>query len=349
MKKATIAASVAATALVGLLVYFNACRTPSPWPPHDGDLRQSVELSANGLRRGGEGTVSLTATAHYTTQHADRVESVTIARFGSLALSLVDAAKKSTPITAKKWESNEGRSTGTVTLPEVPDGDYTLHATYTTRLGAGELDVPLPLYTPARIHVITDRPLYEPGNLVRFRAVVLRARDLAPLDGRPGRWIVTRPDGEVLLEEKAPAAAVGRGRGHVPARQGRHDGDWKVAWVSADAPRRGAVHRRAVHAAAVPRRGGGRRAVLSAAVDKPVIRGAVIYSSGAPVANAKLDDRVGRRRRLAAADRVGGEAAAEAGQGRRQRPLRARAAGGPGGSAGQGDADGADRGGRCGG
>src|SRR2546426_972365 len=82
-----------------------------------------------------------------------------------------------------------------------PDGDYQLRARYRTHLGPGEVSLPLALYTPARVHVITDRPLYEPGNTVRFRAVVLRARDLAPLDARPGTWVVKDPDNEVVLEE----------------------------------------------------------------------------------------------------------------------------------------------------
>ena len=287
MNKARIAGAVAGTVLVALLVYYNACVGPSPWPPHDGDLRQSLAVQASGLRRGGEGTIRLVATAHFTTAHSEAVEQVKIARIGGIELSLVDAAKQSTPIAAKKWTTSEGVTTAAVTLPEVSDGDYQLRVKYKTRLGAGELDVPLPLYTPARIHVITDRPLYEPGNLVRFRAVVLRARDLVPLDGRPGRWIVQSPDGEVLLEEKAPAGPWGVVAGTFPLDGAAATGDWKVSWVSADAidevPFRVAPF-------TLP------RFRVEAAADKPyyrpreqpTLRGSVTYSSGAPVAAADL-------------------------------------------------------------
>jgi len=35
--------------------------------------------------------------------------------------------------------------------------------------GGSVIDAPLPLFAPARIHVLTDRPLYELGNTVQFR------------------------------------------------------------------------------------------------------------------------------------------------------------------------------------
>ena len=104
--------------------------------------------------------------------------------------------------TATHWgsyfaEAAEGR---VVALhPAADDGDA-------SPIGPGMVEA---LYAPARIHVITDRPLYQPGNTVRFRAVALRARDLTPLDHRPGSWVVTDPGGEVLLEEAAPAGDWG--------------------------------------------------------------------------------------------------------------------------------------------
>src|SRR2546425_556294 len=90
---------------------------------------------------------------------------------------------------------------GVVVRP-CPDGDYRLRARVRSPLGEEKLDVPLAVYAPARIHVITDRPLYQPGSTVQFRAVVLRATDFGPVDDRPGKWIVQDPSGEVVLEEK---------------------------------------------------------------------------------------------------------------------------------------------------
>ncbi len=250
-----------------------------------GTIRQTARLQVQGARRGGEATVQLFAKAHYTIAGADQVQTLDITEIQSVALSLIDSNNKVTPLTpTKPWKTG----TASIKLPEVPDGDYKLRAKYTTRLGTGELDLAVPLYTPARIHVITDRPLYEPGNVVRFRAVVLRARDLAPLDGRPGRWMVKDPSGEVLLEEKAPATDWGVVAGSFPLDKLAQTGSWKVSWVSADAvdevpftvepfklPR--------FRVEATPDK------TFYGVGDKPTVRGQVVYSSGAPVANAKIE------------------------------------------------------------
>jgi hypothetical protein len=184
------------------------------------------------------GSVTLRAVAHYTTGEADGEQQAVVPRVTSIQLALTGAGNATWPLAAD-WQATEGASTAWLTLPEVPDGDYQLHASYETRLGKGEVTLPLGLYTPSRIHVITDRPLYEPGNTVRFRAVVLRARDLAPLDHRPGVWIVRDPAGEVLLEEAAPAGEWGVVAGSFPLDKAARTGAWKT-FPEMPSPRHGA-------------------------------------------------------------------------------------------------------------
>src|SRR5262249_17596254 len=192
------------------------------------------------------------------------------------------------PIVADAWSANYGWTRAKVKLPEVPDGDYRLHAAFDTGAGHLDVEVAVPLYTPARVHVITDRPLYEPGNTVRFRAVVLNARDLGPLDGRPGRWIVKNPSGEVLLEEKAPAGDWGIAARTFPLDHAAPPGQWHVVWESGDANDDVAF---TVEPFTLPRFRVDATAdkAFYQPGDKPTIKGAVVYSSGAPVANAGLD------------------------------------------------------------
>ncbi len=288
-------------AVVGLvvvgLVMARACGGPD-WPEHEGELRQVVRASVENVRRGGQGTLRLASVAMYTPKGADEAIPHAFLGWKSTQLSLVGAGQESFPVGLApearvgagekgKWHDAGAERAGVIVLPDVPDGDYRLRILYETVLGKGELEVPLALYSPARVHVITDRPLYEPGNLMKFRAVVLRARDLAPLDGRPGRWIVTDPSGEVMLEEEAPAGNFGVVSGSFPIDKNATPGTWKVKWASADASSELAVR---VEPFTLP------RFHVSAETprpyyrvgDEPVITGAVSYSSGAPVARAEL-------------------------------------------------------------
>ncbi|MGE0399599.1 MAG: MG2 domain-containing protein [Kofleriaceae bacterium] len=248
-----------------------------------GTIRQTAQMHVSNLRRGIDATVTLNAAAHYTIASADEVQSLEVPEIQTVQLSLVDAKNVATPLPATRK-----RNTFTFKVPEVPDGDYKLRAAFTTRVGAGTLEAGIPLYTPARVHVLTDRPLYEPGNVVRFRAVVLRARDLAPLDGRPGHWLVRDPDGEVLLEETAPATDWGVVAGTFPIDKQAKTGEWTIAWESGAA--RDEV-RFKVEPFKLPRF----RVDVAAekpfyrAGDKPSVKGSVVYSSGAPVAKAKLE------------------------------------------------------------
>jgi len=253
----------------------------------DGDMRPTAYVQGMDLVRGGDGKVRVGAVAWYVLEGTEEVRSAPIRRFDA-TLVLVDGTGKETPLAMQpSAESSDDGIEGGVKLPEVPDGDYLLRAKVHTRLGDATADAPLALYAPARIHVLTDRPLYEPGNLVRFRAVALRARDLAPMDGRPGRWIVLNPAGETVLEEKTPAGAWGVAAGSLPLDSGADTGEWTVRWTSGDASDQVAFR---VEPFTLPRF----RVEASAsktfytAGEKPKVSGSVVYSSGAPVADAKL-------------------------------------------------------------
>ena len=300
MRNARLVAAITALgglAVAGYLVYTNTggCRSArSKWgitieTCPAGDVRQTVRLEVVDVRRGSpDGRVSLAATASYTTGASDEVRTAPIPEISDIELTLVDAKGAATPLAPDKWTTAGDVTHGRLALPEVPDGDYRLRAKYRTRVGPGELEAELPLYTPARVHVITDRPLYEPGNTVRFRAVVLRARDLAPLDGRPGVWTVRDSSGEVLLEEKAAAGEWGVVEGSFPVDRGATTGEWRVAWSSAAASDEVPF---TVEPFTLPRfrvEAEPDKAFYQP-LDKPVIRGAVVYSSGAPVANARLE------------------------------------------------------------
>src|SRR5689334_16444716 len=116
-------------------VYLRGCPSDDDgWPAHDGKIRQTVAVEVGNLRRGAEGSITITATGHFTPKQADAEQTGLVRRFKSITLSLVDADHKSTPLSVKKWTTARGHTYGNLTLPDVPDGDYLLHAAYKTQL-----------------------------------------------------------------------------------------------------------------------------------------------------------------------------------------------------------------------
>nr|HEX4313447.1 MG2 domain-containing protein [Kofleriaceae bacterium] len=268
-------------AMAGGLAYgIHAC---GRWPAHDGNLRQTADVHISNARRTATANVAIDVEAHYTTHDSDDVRTLRLTSVDHVAMTLVDAKKHATPLDVD-WAKD---TRGTFVVPDVPDGDYTVHVELDSDLGHDAVDVPLPLYAPARVHVITDRPLYEPGNTMQFRAVALRARDLTPLDGRPGKWLVIDPHGEVQLEDKAPAGDWGVVSGSFPLDRGAETGTWHVIWDSNGARDDVAV---TVEPFTLPRF----RVEVNTdktfyqSGDTPKLRGVVAYSSGAPVGSADV-------------------------------------------------------------
>ena len=257
----------------------------------DGRLRQSVGLEARGLAREAPGFVGLWARAHGVDDKGLRMAAPV--RRLEATLSLVDAEGRETPLVSDaQWDRTrpDAVTREGVVLPAVPDGDYRLRAQVRSALGTDTVETPLALYAAARVHVLTDRPLYEPGHQVRFRAVVLRAKDLSPLDGRPGTWFVSNPSGEVVLEQRLPAGPWGVVSGELPLDRGASTGTWTVRWVSGEATGEASFQ---VKPFTLPRfrvEAWSTRAFWRPG-DAPLVEGRVVYSSGAPVANAAVEVR----------------------------------------------------------
>ncbi len=254
----------------------------------EGEMKLGATLEASGLRRGDWGNVQIGANANYTTGASDEAQVGAVRRV-TPQLFLLEGEEKVPLVPEKGWETTyDEQKAGRIMLPKaLADGEYRLRAEIETPLGEGSVEAPLLVFAPAVVHVITDRPLYEPGNSMRFRSVVLRARDLSPLDGRPGRWVVTDPNGEVVLEEKVAAGEYGVAAGDFPLDEAAATGTWHVRWESGAASDEVAVEvkpftlpRFAVEAAPVKSSYGPH--------ERPRLRGHVTYSSGAPVTDANV-------------------------------------------------------------
>ena len=187
------------------------------------------------------------------------------------------------------WDEQwEGTQSGSFFLPkELADGDWILRVTADVPSGSVSLDVPLPLYRPALEHILTDAPIYRPGQTVRARAALLDAGTLKPLESRPGRWRVYDPTGELLLDERGSTAGFGVAATTFPLAPDAPTGMWSIAFESGSSVERQSFDVREYR---LPRF----TVELTpsepwyAEGASPVAKGRARYASGAPVQNAPV-------------------------------------------------------------
>jgi len=202
------------------------------------DLRLQARVEASGLLRGKNGYVNVHPTAMWLDgEGADAYgQSQAFSRGADVTLELRDLEDQ--PIDGLVVEGFKPSSrylVSKVTLPDIPDGEYKLHATVATGFETREVDVDLPLYAPAIVHVMTDRPLYKPGQEVLLRSAILKRTDLTPLDGRPGKWRILSPSGVEMLVERDKAGAFGVADSSFPLDRRAEIGTWTATYLSGNA------------------------------------------------------------------------------------------------------------------
>ncbi|MFT5461099.1 MAG: hypothetical protein ACI9K2_007624, partial [Myxococcota bacterium] len=251
-----------------------------------GDLRLAVTVDAHDLVRGGEGVVKMDAQAVFVAAQwpVTAPRRRTLARGVGVRLAVVDADGVAIDgLEVGSWDEWGSGRIAKVGLPRVPDGDYRLQATVDAGFETVTVEADLPLYAPAVVHLLPDRPLYRPGQDVLLRSVTLRRDDLAPVDPRPGRWRIMAPDGTEMLVERGRTGAAGVADTQFPLGRHAPHGTWRATWeTGADAD----TITFDVRPFALP------RFTVELAPDAPwytvgervTVEGVARYSSGAPVA-----------------------------------------------------------------
>jgi hypothetical protein len=69
------------------------------------------------------------------------------------------------------------------TMPAVPPGQYAMLVTTRSEFGEEKLEQKVNLKAEAKVLLVTDKPLYQPGQVMHIRALSLRPFDLKPVAG----------------------------------------------------------------------------------------------------------------------------------------------------------------------
>ncbi len=242
-----------------------------------------LQADAYGIVRGQPGTVVLRPFARILGSYG-QVDEATLSRGVGVTMALEDASGNEVPgFELAGWDG----WVADVRVPAVADGDYLLRVKGASGFGDAEVELPLPLYAPALTHLVTDRPLYRPGQDVLLRAVMFRRTDLSPIENRSGRWRVYSPSGDELLVERDATGVFGVADASFPLDSDAEVGVWRAVWESADVRAEAPFDVRPfqlprLQVAATP------TASWYGAGDRVIVGGQAKYASGAPVAGAAV-------------------------------------------------------------
>src|SRR5207244_5670503 len=84
------------------------------------------------------------------------------------------------PLATEKTRAS-GAVDAAFTVPDVPAGQYTLEVATRSAGGADKLEHSVQVKSGAKILLVTDKPLYQPGQVMHIRALSLRPFDLKPV------------------------------------------------------------------------------------------------------------------------------------------------------------------------
>ncbi|MFO0879933.1 MAG: alpha-2-macroglobulin family protein [Gemmataceae bacterium] len=110
---------------------------------------------------------------------------------------------------ARFTTDEHGAGSPRLDLPDWNPGSYQLEVRAATPDRPESISRTITLRRSAQLLLTSDRPVYQPGQKILLRSLVLRRPDLRPLSGRPAVFTLIDPRGNVLFRHEQPTSAYG--------------------------------------------------------------------------------------------------------------------------------------------
>jgi hypothetical protein len=94
-------------------------------------------------------------------------------------------------------------------VPDVEAGPYTLEVVTRSALGEEKVERPVRVQADAKVLLVSDRPIYQPGHVIHLRALVLRPFDLRPVEGKDILFEVEDPKGNKVFKRSFKTSGYG--------------------------------------------------------------------------------------------------------------------------------------------
>ncbi|HUX01233.1 MAG TPA: MG2 domain-containing protein [Phycisphaerae bacterium] len=93
--------------------------------------------------------------------------------------------------------------------PNVPEGNYTLRVVAESEAGTSEVAEPVAVKRSFRLLVTTDKPLYQPGQVIHLRTLALATADLTPVADRDVTLEILDPNGNKVFKKSLRTSRFG--------------------------------------------------------------------------------------------------------------------------------------------
>ena len=96
-----------------------------------------------------------------------------------------------------------------VDIPDLPPGDYDLVIDASSSLGRDHVVKKVEVQQPARILLSSDKPIYQPGQIIHLRSLALNERTQKPFANQPVTFEVSDSQGNKVFKETHQSSAFG--------------------------------------------------------------------------------------------------------------------------------------------
>jgi hypothetical protein len=128
----------------------------------------------------------------------------------------------------------DGAAVGVLTIPDVPAGRYEMEVTTASPLGDERLTRTVTLHSAARVWLVTDKPLYQPGQRMHLRALALDSFNLRPAAGQNVTLEVEDSRGNKVFKRSVETSAYGIAAADFDLADEVNVGDYHVRAILAE-------------------------------------------------------------------------------------------------------------------
>ncbi|MBI1916994.1 MAG: hypothetical protein HYS12_19980 [Planctomycetes bacterium] len=119
-------------------------------------------------------------------------------------------------------------------LPDWPAGNYELSVTARTRGTPEVITHRVTLRRPAKVMLTSDKPVYQPGQTIRVRALGLRRPTLRPLGEQEATFLIRDPKANVIFKQRLKTSKYGIAAIDCPLASEVNEGGYTIACTVSD-------------------------------------------------------------------------------------------------------------------